>query len=218
MKTHVRVFGLLVFGSVIAAAVAAMDLSPAWERLFEGKNLDQWTISETCGHGNTHAWTVEDDAIVGTQDKVGNGGILLSKETYSDFVLELELNPDFGLDSGIFLRSTPEGKAYQIMVDYYENGNIGGIYGEGLGGFIARADDWKEHYNDGAWNKIVAVIMGNPPSIDVWLNGYHLTSWQDDDKVKLEPEGHVALQVHAGDPFFGKKTRFRNVRIRPLGD
>ena len=45
---------------------------------------------------------------------------------------------DFGLDSGLFLRSTEDGKAYQAMIDYYEGGNLMGIYGEGIGGFHFR--------------------------------------------------------------------------------
>ena len=45
---------------------------------------------------------------------------------------------DFGLDSGLFLRSTEDGKAYQAMIDYYEDGNLMGIYGEGIGAFHFR--------------------------------------------------------------------------------
>ena len=36
-------------------------------------------------------------------------------------------------DSGLFLRSTEDGKAWQAMIDYHSGGNLMGIYGEGLG-------------------------------------------------------------------------------------
>ena len=46
----------------------------------------------------------------------------------------LEMKNDFGPDSGLFLRSTEDGKAWQAMIDYHKDGNLMGIYGEGLGG------------------------------------------------------------------------------------
>jgi hypothetical protein len=51
-------------------------------------------------------------------DVPGNGGLLLTDEPYVEFEVELEMNNDFGPDSGLFLRSTPDGKCYQALVDY----------------------------------------------------------------------------------------------------
>jgi hypothetical protein len=187
----------------------------AWKTLLQSDSLAGWTISTTNGHGNTQSWTVSGGVVEGKQDKPGNGGIIVSEEQYGDFMLELEINPDADLDSGIFLRSTPDGKCYQIMVDNYESGDIGGIYGEGTGGFIARTENWKEIFKQGEWNKVLAVVEGNPPSIEVWLNGQHVTSWRDEEK-RLDDKGHIALQVHQGAKYDGKTTRFRNVRIREL--
>jgi len=48
------------------------------------------------------------------------------------------MNNDFGPDSGLFLRSTEDGKAYQAMIDYHKGGNVMGVYGEGIGGFHYR--------------------------------------------------------------------------------
>ena len=187
----------------------------AWTDLTPGEDLAGWHISQTNGHGDTHGWTVTDGTVTGTQDREGNGGILVSDATFGDFILELELNPDWGLDSGLFLRSTEVGACYQIMVDYYEGGNVGGIYGEGTGGFKADPVDWDQVYRKEDWNKVLTVVEGNPPHIDVWLNGQHVMSWQGEEKL-LEDTGHIALQVHTGDRYFGKQTRFRNIRIRTL--
>ncbi|MBX7254982.1 MAG: DUF1080 domain-containing protein [Candidatus Hydrogenedentes bacterium] len=214
---------LVISGSVLAlivtttfvGAVHGAEKSP-WIELFDGTSLNGWHISQTNGHGNTTGWTVVDGSIDGTQDKKGNGGILLTDREFGDFVLELELNPDWGLDSGLFLRSTESGQCYQMMVDYYEGGNVGGIYGEGIGGFHFPASTYDKHYKKGEWNKVVIVCTGNPPAIDVWLNGEHITSYQGDSPDLLPAKGRIALQVHAGDGFFGKHTRFRNIRIRPL--
>ena len=73
-------------------------------------------------------------AIVGSQDVPGNGGILLTDETFGDFEVALEMRNDYGPDSGLFLRSTETGKCFQAMIDYHSGGNLMGVYGEGLGG------------------------------------------------------------------------------------
>lgn len=207
--------GLLAVMASVAGIVDGAAKS-TWIELFDGATLNGWHISQTNGHGNTTAWKIVDGAIDGTQDKTGNGGIILTDQEFGDFVLELELNPDWGLDSGLFLRSTESGQCYQMMVDYYEGGNIGGIYGEGIGGFHHPAGTYDKFYKKGEWNKVVVVCAGNPPAIDVWLNGEHVTSYQGENPDLLPAKGRIALQVHAGDGFFGKHTRFRNIRIRPL--
>ena len=44
--------------------------------IFNGKDLSGWHISKTNHHGETQGWKVDRDAITGTQDKPGHGGIL----------------------------------------------------------------------------------------------------------------------------------------------
>ena len=111
-----------------------------WIDLFDGKTLQGWHVSAKTGHSrpskNTSGgrWVVEDGAIVGSQDQPGNGGIILTDREFGDFEVAVEMKNDFGPDSGLFLRSTEDGKAYQAMIDYHANGNLMGIYGEGLGG------------------------------------------------------------------------------------
>ena len=107
------------------------------QSLFNGRDLDGWhTNSEEIGHGTGGRWTVEEGAIVGEQDPPGsgNGGILLTDRTFGDFEVTLEVKPDWGVCSGLFLRSTEKGQCYQVMIDYREKGNIGEIYREGLDG------------------------------------------------------------------------------------
>ncbi|MFO1019648.1 MAG: family 16 glycoside hydrolase [Planctomycetales bacterium] len=81
-------------------------------------------------------WVIEKGAIVGSRrDIPGNGGIIITDEQFGDFEVVLEMNNDFGPDSGPGPRGAREdGKAWQAMIDYHSNGNVMGIYGEGLGG------------------------------------------------------------------------------------
>ena len=101
----------------------------------DGDTLAGWHISTKSPHGTMKAWEVKDGVITGTQDKPGNGGILLTDQQYGDFEITMEIGNDYGPDSGLFLRSTEDGKCYQAMIDYHDNGNVMGVYGEGIGGY-----------------------------------------------------------------------------------
>ncbi|MFM8582752.1 MAG: DUF1080 domain-containing protein [Planctomycetaceae bacterium] len=124
---------------------------PGFRPLFNGRDLTGWHKNpERIGHGTGGLWTVVDGVIEGEQDPPGsgNGGILLTDETFGDFEVVFELRPDWGPDSGFFLRSTPKGNCYQIMLDYHEDGNVGEIYREGLDGASNRTFDLFGVYAD----------------------------------------------------------------------
>lgn len=143
---------LLPILALLIAAGFMLPAAPAREKpkgdgyvtIFDGKSLDGWHISAKSGHSGKSKnksgghWVVKDGYITGTQDEPGNGGIIVTDKKYKNFEVVLEMKNDFGLDSGLFLRSTEDGKAYQCMIDYYEGGNLMGIYGEGIGGFHFR--------------------------------------------------------------------------------
>ncbi len=108
--------------------------------IFDGKTLKGWHVSAKSGHSRTTKntsggkWEVVDGAITGTQDVPGNGGLVLTDAQYSEFEVIVEMNNDFGPDSGLFLRSTEDGKCYQGLIDFHGAGSLMGLYGEGLGG------------------------------------------------------------------------------------
>lgn len=187
--------------------------------LFNGTSLDGWHRSEVNHHGKTEGWKVENGVITGTQDKPGNGGILLTNKKYKNFEVSIEVNPDYGCDSGLFLRANEQGQAYQVLLDYLDGGIIGGIYGEKLEGVKGFAPAWQEWFRRGQWNHIRARIEGDSPHIQVWLNGVKVTDWQDTENHLPDKasDGMVAVQVHGGNRWVpGGKHRFRNISIREL--
>jgi hypothetical protein len=98
--------------------------------LFDGKSLAGWhTNTQKIGHGTGGNWQVENGVLTGEQDPPGsgNGGILMTDKKYGDFELQVDLAPDWGIDSGVFLRTNERGECFQVYVDYRENGNIGFI-------------------------------------------------------------------------------------------
>jgi 3-keto-disaccharide hydrolase len=102
--------------------------------IFNGVNLEGWHVSRTNHHGITPDFHVMDGLIVGTQQPLGSGGILLTNQRYKNVEVYMEVKPDWGCDSGLFLRSDEAGNAYQVTLDYLPGGSLGSIYGEGLTG------------------------------------------------------------------------------------
>jgi hypothetical protein len=186
--------------------------------IFNGTDLSGLHISQVNHHGQTSAWKVEDGAITGSQDKPGHGGILLTDRKYRNFEVALEINPDFGCDGGLFLRSNERGQAYQVMLDYLDGGAIGGIYGERLQDVRGSSPNWREAWKRG-WNHLRARIEGDVPHIQVWLNGIKITDWRDTANHAADGavDGMIAVQVHGGNRWIpGGQHRFRNIKVREL--
>lgn len=236
------VSALIIVLALLARPTAAAE--EGFTPLFDGQTLKGWHVSAKTGHSaaSKHQtggrWVVEEGAIVGSQDVPGNGGIIITDEAFGDFEVALEMNNDFGPDSGLFLRGTEDGKAYQAMIDYHGRGNLMGIYGEGVGGFGAstfnfdgspdrirvRADvtnfpvlpaAWRHFWRHGQWNELRARIVGNPPAITTWINGVKLIEWKDTQK-RLPDTGGIALQVHGGGDLTRQFVRYRNIRVKKL--
>jgi len=108
--------------------------------IFNGRDLTGWHVSTTNHHGTTPAYRVMHGMIVATQNPLGQGGILLTDKKYKNVEVYMEVKPDYGCDSGLFLRSTEAGEAYQVTLDYLPGGGMGGIYGEGLTGVGGRGN------------------------------------------------------------------------------
>jgi hypothetical protein len=209
-------FVLLLTGFASFAA----EIPAGFERIFNGKNLEGWHISQTNHHGKSKSWRVENGVIIGSQDPPDEGGILLTDNKYGNFEVYLEINPDFGCDGGLFLRSTEAGEAYQVMIDYLEGGSVGGVYGERLKDVQGTtAPEWQKHWRKGEWNALRARIEGEVPHITVWLNGAKITDWTDraNHAASGAIEGMIAIQVHGGKRWTKNgEHRFRNIAVKRL--
>jgi len=235
------------FGLALALPATTRAAEDGWRVIFDGTSLKGWHPSAKTGHSaaSQHKsggrWVVQDGVIVGSQDIPGNGGILITDEHFADYEIALEMNNDFGPDSGLFLRSTEDGTAYQAMIDYHSGGNLMGIYGEGkLGGkpglanfaFLkevtdikvmtnaptplpVRPESWPFFWRHGQWNELRARIVANPPTITTWINGVKMMEWTEPQK-RHPDAGGIALQVHGGGDLTKQFVRYRNIRVRPI--
>ena len=252
MRFFLAMLSVVAIGLSLAASAAAEDFKrekfndSGFVSLFNGSSLDGWHVSSQTGHSRASnnqsggRWLVQDGAIVGSQDIPGNGGIILTDRAYGDFEVALEMNNDFVPDSGLFLRSTEKGQAYQYMIDYHAGGNLAGVYGEGLSGGIHQRNfdfldkvteikphdcpfslpvkpaDWPRFWKHGQWNELRARIVGNPPKITTWIHGVRFMEFEDTEQ-RPPDAGGIALQVHGGGGDLTKQfVRYRNIRVKAL--
>lgn len=227
---------VLVFPNLAIAIEGSATKSEAVS-LFNGKNLDGWIQ-----HGGKAKYTIEGDTIVGTSVANTPNSFLCTKREYSNFILEVELKVDDGLNSGIQIRShvydkptkvtltdskgekkikkIPAGRVhgYQVEIDPDPKRSwSGGIYDESRRGWLNNLAGDKNKaaraaFQHGKWNKYRIVAIGN--SIKTWVNGVPAANLTDD----MDTTGFIALQVHSvrEKKQIGKQVRWRNIRIQEV--
>jgi len=196
--------------AALVVALALVTSTPAFAQearsIFNGENLDGWTI-----HG-TELWYVENGELVCESGPDALYGYLRTDGTYDDFELTLEFKQDADGNSGVFFRSTIEGvriSGWQAEVappGLYS----GGIYESyGRGWLIQPEPELDSALRMGEWNTMKLRVVGG--QVTTWINGtqmIHLT-----DEQIGEGQGHIALQIHDGG---GIKVRWRNLRVVEL--
>jgi hypothetical protein len=243
-RTVTFVFATCVLAAINAALLRAEvgKIPEGFTSIFNGRDLTGWHVSKTNHHGTTPEFRVVHGLIVGTQKPEGKGGILLTDKKYKDFEVYMEVKPDWGCDSGLFLRSSEAGEAYQVMLDYLPGGSLGGIYGEKLTGVSMggphladlsaeeraaaiqkRNDAWQKAWKREEWNSIRARIEGTVPHITVWINDQQVTDWTDsaNHAANGAEDGMIAIQMHYSDeqtPRWvpGGFWRWRNLAVKEL--
>ncbi|MCZ6674332.1 MAG: DUF1080 domain-containing protein [Verrucomicrobia bacterium] len=186
-----------------------------WEQLFDRETLKGWKIKNGWAE-----YRVEDGAIVGKSVPKSPNTFLTTEKDYGDFVLELEVKVDKGLNSGIQFRSLSfpeyrEGRVhgYQYELDTADRRWTAGIYDEGRRGWLYPVEfnpKAKNLFKQGAWNKVRIECVGS--SLRTWLNDEPVSHVIDD----LTSKGFIALQVHGvgnSEENLGKEVAWRNIRI-----
>jgi len=205
-----------------------------WVTLFNGKNLEGWTVESGIAK-----FTVEDGIIVGTAVEGSSNTFLCTEKEYGDFILELESKNDVKMNSGVMFRALiadegtafvfkdkkgnpaaktlPNGRVYgyQAEIATHEAGKSGGIYDEARRGYyiadVTVDPVASKAFKDNQWNKYRIECRGN--SLKTWINGVPCA----DIKDSMTASGVIGLQVHGIKKDFKPwKARFRNIRIQEL--
>ena len=213
--------------------------------IFNGKDLTGWHISKTARHGVNPDYHVAHGIILGTQRPLGSGGLLVTDKKYRNFELSMEVKPDWGNDSGVFIRTTETGLAYQITMDYLPGGSMGRFISEGgfqfgAGGGAAPAaaaapapapppqtgpgessDPGMKAWKREDWNTVRIRVAGDVPHATVWINGQQVSDATDTENHAFNGmvEGPIAIQIHGGTVRWqpGGFWRWRNLAIKELG-
>ena len=155
------------------------------------------------------------------------GGDIWTKETFGDFVLDLEFKTAKGSNSGVFIRTGDIGDFVQAGIevqihdttDGTTRGACGAIYDclAPSKNMVKKTGEWNHYTITCKANKIYVVLNGEQiidMDLDEWTEPHKNP---DGSKNKFRTafkdmprKGHIGLQDH-GDPVW-----FRNVKIKPL--
>jgi len=175
--------------------IAAASTAGKRVKLFNGKNLDGWTVLKCKA-------TVDSGHIL---LQSGNG-LVQTKKKYADFVLEWDwkMLAEDKWDSGVYFRydkvhpKYPWPARYQVNLRKGMEGNVDGIKGAKSKGLIKPAK----------WNKFKLTVKGD--KLDLQINGKQ--AWQAEGLAGPR-SGYIALQAEVPH---GGQHRFRNIYITEL--
>ncbi|MEZ4875028.1 MAG: DUF1080 domain-containing protein [Flavobacteriaceae bacterium] len=205
-----------------------------WITLFDGTSMGQWRgyLMEDM----PAEWSIEEGAMAFTPGEEG-GKNIISKDTFTNFVLSIDWKISEGGNSGIFWGvfedpKFPEayqtGPEIQVLDDakhpdsFVGNGThkAGSLYD------MIAPSDLEAVHPAGEWNTCVIEINHNTNQGKVSLNGTEIVSFpvhgeawdamvanskfKDWEGFGKYPTGHIALQDH------GNKVWYKNIKIKKL--
>ena len=211
------IFGVLLLGCGTHKPMGEAGFTT----LFNGKNLDGWV-------GNKQSYRAENGMIVVDPKGGGSGGNLFTEGEYSNFNFRFEFQLTPGANNGLGIHAPLEGdaayvgKEIQILdntADKYADLHPYQYHGSVYGIIPAKRDYLKPV---GEWNSEEVIVQGS--KIKVILNG---TAIVDGDFLEASKNGtmdgkeHPGLKStrgHIGFLGHGDVVRFRNIRIKDLGN
>lgn len=185
-----------------------------WKDLFNGTDLKGWTKR----NGNAE-YKIENKTIIGVSRLNTPNTFLCTENLYGDFILEVDVKVDIGLNSGIQIRSISDpaimnGRVhgYQVEIDPAPRAWSGGIYDEARNGWLyplSANPEGQKAFRNGQWNQYHIEAIGN--TIKTWINGIPCANVIDTQTAR----GLIALQVHQikKPEQEGLTVQWKNIRI-----
>jgi hypothetical protein len=208
---------LILFGSINSYS----QTNAAWESIFNGKDLDGWTIVDP-----PVDVVVEDSSIlIHMTPYTSRHSFIRTHKAYKDFILELDFKRDKLIDSGVMFRcETAADSAYSALFGYMVKIDprpqrlwTGGLFvdfGNGYNWLQTLEDNDKGRQaekQEGEWNRLRVEAIGD--DVKVWLNDVPTTHILD-DRYKL---GYIGFKIHylqkADKEKTSLKIAYKNIRI-----
>ncbi len=187
----------LVFSTFLAGSPA--QAGPEAQSLFDGQSLDAWDLP-----AENLWWDVKDGVLKAHSDPSLAGSILWTKQSYKDFVMELDFKFGEGtVDSGVFVRD--ETQQIQIGISGSLKRDMTASPYIAKKGYPVEAEGVAELLKLDDWNHMK--IQAKGPEYKVWLNGKEVMTYVSENAVA---EGPIGLQVH---PKKEMSIDFRNLTV-----
>ena len=200
---------------IVLLSSATFAAERGFKDLFNGKNLDGWTLVNGSGKG----YVVENGVLVCPED---GGGNLLTDKDYANFVLRFEFKLSPGGNNGVGIRAPLAGDiAYsgmEIQILDQDHPKYKGLkpwqrHGSVYNVVPAKADALKPA---GEWNQEEIIAEGK--KIKVKLNGVEITdadlSTVTDETVLKKHPGIQRTSGRIGFLGHGTRVEFRNIRVK----
>jgi hypothetical protein len=217
---------LVVQGSVTPVALRTLGFKPTprsleaegWIRLFNGINLDGWTLSPDAPEVSHDAddlsdasdilggWFVEDGVLIGTG---GRSHLFSPRGDYTDVEFRALVKVGDGSSSGMFVRAThgagwPAGYEAQV--------HCAGPETQHSGSLVDLAPVTVQLVPPGTWftQHIVCRETDAGTQVTISINGVVVTDYLDTERRHVA--GHIALQQHHE----GSMVFYRDIEVRDL--
>jgi len=192
MKFSKKLFVTFTILTILTGFASAQS----WINLFESGNLNGFEK-----RNGTAEYKLEGDELIGISALETPSTYLCTKEMFTDFILEVDVKVEVGLNSGIQFRSNslPDYRngqvhGYQCEIDPSERKWSGGIFDQSRRGWIypvTMNEPGRQAFKNGQWNAYRIEAIGD--EIRTWINGVQVTNLVDD----MTAEGFIAFQVHS---------------------
>jgi len=228
-------FAAVLFGADACCATANNVLTEqekrdGWQLLWNGQNGEGWrSVKQDCFPST--GWEIADGILTVLPKTAGGGaGDIITKETYSDFILKADFRLTDAANSGIKYFFDPQVNGgttleYQVLDGKHPDAAKGRNGNRKVGSFYDVMPAIGAHPKPGGeWN--TAMIVSKGKKVEHWLNGEKVVSFERGSEafraaVALskfnkfpnwgeQASGHILLQDH------NDRVSYRNLKIKVL--
>jgi hypothetical protein len=221
MKSKINLNLGFTFIFLLLSYLSKAQPDEAWESLFNGINLEGWTIVDP----PVSAVVKDSSILIHMTPHTSRHAFIRTNKQYKDFIFEVDFKRDKAIDSGVLFRGvSTSDSAYTALFGYMVKIDprahrlwTGGIfldYGKEYNWLESLEGNEKGRQAEkgkGEWNRLRIEAIGD--EMKVWLNDIP-TAYILDDRYKA---GYIAFKIHhlkSGDE---NKTKlaiaYKNARI-----
>lgn len=206
------------------------EIKEGWRLLWDGQTREGWRSARRDTFPDK-GWVIENGVLTVLPKKEGGGGgDIITKETFSDFILKLDFMLTEAANSGIKYFFDPHVNGgttleYQILCDKHADATKGLDGNRRIASFYdVMPAPTAQAKPVGEWNSAMIVSRGR--KVEHWLNGKKVLEFERGSeefraavaKSKFakypnwgeQPSGHILLQDHSD------RVSFRNIKIKVL--